>query len=389
MRKCRQTGNNIGRTVCIAVILLMGLFTMTGTVQAKEETIVSGGSLIYEDNRGRMEWFAEDLVLLREKLSSVSGQCYEPSCYTHDHNWVYRDINDKTHTRHCDGCGNAYDLINSHTASQEESCVISYGEKTYQGLQYVCECGRQWMLETGHTLLFEPVDAISHRSRCALEGTAYCQGYESVLEEHYAYSYVRNEDGAHHKKICLDCGYQEEESCSFTLESPGSDEEEPDTKEDVRWCVCGNCVKQENAGEEPAQPTLGEPPKEPEKPVEEGEKTETPVDEEEKPETPAEGEAEPEKPVEEEEKPETPAEEEEKPETPVEEEEKPETPAEGEAKPGTPTEGEEKTGTPAEGEEKPETPAEERKAGNVCGRGGSMSAANVCGIRKNQGGKLT
>lgn len=252
-----------------AVILMTGICTTLGTAQAKEEAFASRGSLVFEDNRGRLEWNTEDLLLLKEKLSSIPNQCFDPACYTHDHNWVYQDINESTHTRHCDGCGSAFDSISGHMAVREECCVISHDGREYPGQKFICTCGWQWMRETAHTLLCEPVDAVNHTIRCALDGSAYCRGYESVMEEHYAYYYVPDEDGMRHGKVCLDCGYREEELCSFTLEEAPVQEktEGENSKEDqavqgevYRWCVCGNCMKQEAAQEDPAQPDVGEPP---------------------------------------------------------------------------------------------------------------------------------
>lgn len=247
---CRQKGKQSRkkRAAIAAVALLIGISATLGTAQAKEETFVSRGSLIYEDGKGKTAWCAEDLLLISEKLSSIPERCYDPARYTHDHNWVYRDINDKMHTRHCDGCGTAYDITNTHKAVREERCVIPHGEGSYSGRNYICECGWQWVRETGHTLLFEPVDAVSHTSRCVLDGTVYCQGYEPVTEEHYAYYYVPGEDGIHHEKVCLDCGWREEEMCCFSQENPEGEETEPD--ENLRWCVCGNREKQE---EEPVE----------------------------------------------------------------------------------------------------------------------------------------
>lgn len=255
-----------------AVILMTGSCTTLGTAQAKEEAFASRGSLVFEDNRERLEWNTEDLLLLKEKLSSIPGQCFDPACYTHDHNWVYQDINESTHTKHCDECGSVFDSISAHMAAREERCVITHNGREYPGQKSICECGWQRIMETAHTLLCEPVDAVNHTIRCALDGSAYCRGYEPVTEEHYAYYYVPDEDGIRHGKICLDCGYREEEPCSFTLEeAPIQEETEGENaKEDQtvqgevwRWCVCGNCMKQEAAEENPTPPVIGEPPEAP------------------------------------------------------------------------------------------------------------------------------
>lgn len=248
-----------------AVVLLAGICTTLGTAQAKEETLASRGCIIFEDSKGgteRLEWNAEDLLLLKEKLASIPEQCFDPACYTHDHNWVYQNINESTHTKHCDGCGAAYDSISAHMAAYEERCVISHNGREYPGQKSICECGWHWMRETAHTLVYEPSDAVNHTLRCALDDSAYCRGYEPVTEEHYAYYYVPDEDGMHHEKVCLDCGYREEEPCSFTLEeAPMREETEDGTPqddqtvedEDCHWCVCGNCTKQEEAPPETSE----------------------------------------------------------------------------------------------------------------------------------------
>lgn len=213
-----------------AVILLAAVCATTGTAQAKEETFASGGSLVYENREGKIAWYAEDLLLLREEISLIPEQSCDPVSHTHSHFWIYQDINEKTHTRHCEGCGNTLDTISSHTAVQEENCIISYKETTYPGRRYTCECGWQWVREEGHTLLYEPIDAVNHICRCELDGTAYCQGYEPVTQEHYAYYYSEDEDGSHQEKICLDCGYREEtEPAGPALGEPPELPEPPET----------------------------------------------------------------------------------------------------------------------------------------------------------------
>lgn len=132
------------------------------------------------------------------------------------------------------------------------------------------------MRETGHTLSYHPLDAVNHTIRCALDGSAFCQGYEPVTEEHYAYYYVPDDEGTRHWKVCIDCGYRAEEACSFSLEKPPlrEDAEDVNTDEtqqdaDRRWCVCGNSrdMKQEDGEtdieKEPASPADEEPPEMP------------------------------------------------------------------------------------------------------------------------------
>ena len=273
-------------------ILMAVTCSTLGTVQAKEETFASRGNLIYVDgsrSREGLAWYMEDLLLLKEKLSTIPSQCFDPACYTHEHCWVYQDMNENTHTKHCDGCGAAFDSTGAHVAVREERCVISHGGREYPGRKFICDCGWQWMRETGHTLLYNPLDAVNHTIRCALDGSAYCQGYEPVTEEHYAYYYVPDDDGVRHWKVCIDCGYREEEACGFSFEKPplqedaedeNTDETQTEQDADCRWCVCGNCknIKQEDGEtdieEEPVVPAEEESPELPVTP-------EPPADEEE------------------------------------------------------------------------------------------------------------
>lgn len=313
MKNCKQERKQSrGKwAMTVAVILMTGVCSTLGTAQAKEETLASRGNLIYEDAGGDTEglkWYAEDLLMLKEKLAAIPSQCFDPACYTHEHCWVYQDIDENTHTRHCDGCGAAFDSTDAHVAVREERAVISCNGQEYSGRKFICDCGWQWMRETGHTLLHDPLDAVNHTIRCALDDSDYCQGYEPVTEEHYAYYYVPDDDGMRHGKVCIDCGYREEETCSFSLEKPPLQEDVEDENEDeaqtgqdadCRWCVCGNCrnEKQENAETDPEEeldpPAVGEPPEMsdiPEAPTDEEtgqpKPPEIPTDEEEQPKVP-------------------------------------------------------------------------------------------------------
>lgn len=179
------------RKMAIALFLplTVGLCQTAEEVQAKGAEVSSRGTIVYQDNGKKAEIYAADILFLKEKLDTIPDEIFSPSYYAPVHQWEYR------------------------------------------------ECGQQWVKEEAHVLVFEPVDENCHRSRCALEDAGYCQGYESVLEEHYAYYYIPDPDGAHHKKTCLDCGYQVEETCDFKLEI--RDEEiEPDAS--AWYCECGN-----------------------------------------------------------------------------------------------------------------------------------------------------
>lgn len=248
----------------IAVVLLalaLGLCTLTPTVRAEEMQIEksesaaawiglsSKGSLVYREGEKGAQIYAADFLLLRDKLDSISDTVFEPTRYTHTHQWEYRGINEKTHTRHCESCGDAFDIVSAHRTQQRKSCSILHNGDEYPGIRCTCVCGYQWEQESSHTLFFEAVDENVHRSGCCLEGTKFCSGYEPITEEHYAYFYEPCEDGCHHVKVCMDCGYRHEEACCFDL--PGSDHEEDESQ-----CLCGN-VKRPDDGSDVGEPPSG------------------------------------------------------------------------------------------------------------------------------------
>lgn len=269
--------------VAALLALVLGSCTLTPTVRAAEARsgepgqlaawtgLSSRGSLIYHEGEKGAQIYAADFLLLRDRLNTIPDTVFEPACYTHTHRWEYLHINGETHTRHCEFCGEAYDLVDKHRAERRESCMLSYQGAEYPGIRYTCVCGYQWEREEAHTLLFETVDETCHRSRCCLEGTPFCMGYEPVTEEHYAFHYIPCEDGRHHERICMDCGYRDEEECSFSLSDADSGEgddsggDETDSEENggetgsenvggddgssVRRCWCGNIEKSDTGVE--------------------------------------------------------------------------------------------------------------------------------------------
>lgn len=211
----------IGAAFCCASLCIAAL-SLTGrpVVQAKEQSaeekgilqeqeLVSRGNLIYRDSAEEAGIYAADFSLLYGKLFAVSGEVFDPAKYTHIHLWEYKDVNDSAHTRYCILCG--MELTDKHRAENEEDCTIVSGDKEFPGRRYQCICGYQWEREAAHTLTFDIVDETCHRSRCLLDGTAYCLGYEPIEEEHYAFSHTLNPSGTHYTKTCIDCGYQTEE----------------------------------------------------------------------------------------------------------------------------------------------------------------------------------
>lgn len=216
------------------------------TKQAMPETeTVSRGNLIYRQGEKGVQIYEADFLLLQNRLSTIPDTVFEPACYTHTHRWEYLRINEETHTRHCETCGNAFDLVGVHKAERQENCTLSYDGAEYPGICYTCVCGYQWKREEAHTPDFEPVDENTHRSRCRLDGTGFCEGYEPVIEEHYAYYYKPCKDGKHHERICMDCGYQAEEECRFAdSDSDGGNDG------GSRRCWCGNVEKPDVETEE-------------------------------------------------------------------------------------------------------------------------------------------
>ena len=223
--------------IALFLPLTLVLCTTAEAAQAEGAAVRSQGAVVYQEDGKTAEIYAADFLFLKEKLDTIPDEVFSPSYYAHVHQWEYRNVNDRTHTRHCEKCGDTYDLTSAHQAVREENCIITSRGKEYPGRRYSCECGQQWVQEAAHALVFEQVDETCHRSRCVLEEEGYCRGYEPVLEEHYAYYYIPDPDGAHHRKICFDCAYQVEEACDFTLES-WDEEVEPDAS--VRYCECGN-----------------------------------------------------------------------------------------------------------------------------------------------------
>lgn len=256
-----DTGSRKKRCAIAATLLalVLGLCALTPTVQAEEmhaeesgqlaawTGLSSQGNLVYREAEKGAQIYASDFLLLRNMLDTIPDMVYEPACYTHTHRWAYINVNGETHTRHCEFCGNAFDLVGAHRAERKENCTLSYDGAEYPGIRYTCTCGYQWEREETHALLFESVDETCHRNRCRLDGTPFCPGYEPVTEEHYAYHYIPCEDGLHHMRVCVDCGYRAEEECCFSLPDPNSGGENGSAENtdggSIRRCWCGNTEK--------------------------------------------------------------------------------------------------------------------------------------------------
>lgn len=243
----------------VVFLLLIVLFLgarMPNVRAATTGASVSHGNLIYEGRRGSASLYAADIHLLEEKISTIPERCFDPVCYAHTHNWEYCRINERTHTRHCADCGDANDLTSPHRADSWIRDTIIYEGNSYPAKRFTCACGYQWSMETSHTRIYEAVDEVNHRSKCALDGTLYCQGCEPSIEEHYAWYYKVCEDGHHHEKICFDCGFRMEELCSFG---------EANEDEELSVCICGRSAEQEES-ETPDKPETENPSEDSDKP---------------------------------------------------------------------------------------------------------------------------
>ena len=287
-------GVRVIKGVALLLALVFGWCAASPTVRAQELQgmdaersavrlgVSSRGNLVYREGKREAAVCEADFLLLYEKISTIPEDVFDPIRYTHAHQWEYRNVNEKTHTRHCGICGDAFDLECAHSVSGEEDYVICYEGAEYSGRRYRCVCGYQWEREASHVVIFEAVDETNHRSRCLLEDTAFCGGYEPLTEEHYAYRYDSCEDGAHHRKSCIDCGFGDGvEDCSFVLEAKPEDGDDRDTS--LLYCVCGNG---RTAGPEEDQAEVDGKPEEPTKPEEPEEPTDVPDGGTEEPEEP-------------------------------------------------------------------------------------------------------
>ncbi len=256
---------------CLCCALYMAVWCpRTGlTVYAKE--LAARGNLLYQDEDGKAGIYESDFLILDEKMSVDSTEAFGPDYYTHTHLWEYRDVNERTHTRHCAICGDEYDLVQNHKAESEEKCTIFAAEREVPGRRFICACGYRWEREAAHELTFDMVDETCHRSRCLLDGTAYCPGYEPVEEEHFAYYHTWDETGDFCIKTCMDCGCQiREESAprpekqmevtESSNEEPETSNEEPETAEEAEEesKSPGSGEAAEPAEEKPEFPEPGE-----------------------------------------------------------------------------------------------------------------------------------
>ena len=176
----------MNRKIIIAVLLsVCMLFPVR--VSAAEESgpdIRTRGCITYTDGGGTVRIYKEDFTLLAQKISSIREEAFNPAIYSHVHTWKYTDLNDRTHTVHCDLCGEAYDTTNAHMQNTKESFEIVHGGNTYAGYRCRCVCGYEWQREAAHNMRYTVADETKHTLVCLLAGTPYCGGLASETEEH-------------------------------------------------------------------------------------------------------------------------------------------------------------------------------------------------------------
>lgn len=199
--------------------------------------VKSNNTVKFQSEDGIVEMYGSDIHLLTDKVSTIVTKPFDSGRYTHVHSWQYININASDHTKRCVTCGSDYDITIGHRETQKEAYEIFYKGVIYPGNQYSCECGYQWILEASHNFVYNYADEDTHRIECALDGTDYCSGFESYLNEHTADEIIPNDDNEHHTFICI-CGYAKEEECDYTTYYAENEE----TGETIMCCICDNSI---------------------------------------------------------------------------------------------------------------------------------------------------
>lgn len=226
--------------LAMASLIIIGIPLVTKASEIREvSSIKSIGNIVYKSNAGSVELYAEDIAMLQECLK-IPDEIFSPQLYSHEHSWAYSDINPASHKKHCMVCG---DVIEKHKASRVSPCMISYNDMEYSGYMKSCSCGYEWEEEQLHNIVYASKSDSSHTLSCALSGTSYCSGMDTLEEEH---SMIYNAtDGSHHIGSCVDCDFEEDEQpCSF-------EEEGKDQEEIWKYCKCGNYITESSGGSEP------------------------------------------------------------------------------------------------------------------------------------------
>lgn len=216
-----------------AIFISIPCYVYADLAEIPDINTKSYGNIIYEDENGFVKIFAEDISFLKDEISSLPKDIFEPVFYSHNHDWKYVGVSEENHTRQCNICGTV--ITNVHRATDHKECSFVYNNKTYAGYDLICKCGYTWQEERGHNYKYTPLNAEKHIVSCVLNGTKYCGGMAEYEEEHIL-SKVPDTDDTH-KVICSSCLYEKVESCIFTQYF-----HDELTGEDRLICECGNYI---------------------------------------------------------------------------------------------------------------------------------------------------
>ena len=239
--------NIVVGSLIIFIFLFVPCYAYASLTELPKINIESYGNIVYEDENGSVEIYAEDIAFLQEKLSSIPEEIFNPAFYSRIHDWKYIDVNEKNHTKQCDVCGTT--ITNEHKAIDQEECSFTYNNVTYDGYSFTCSCGYVWYGEQNHNYVYTSLDEEKHMVSCALDGTSYCEGMKEYEEEHVLNT-VSSTDSTH-KVLCSICLSEREENCNFIIHF-----HDDVTGEDHLSCECGNDIAVEEEPEPTPEPEL-------------------------------------------------------------------------------------------------------------------------------------
>ena len=241
MRKKTATG------IIIALILLIiPCYAVYADLNIPDPDtgLKSYGNIIYEDENGTVQLYAEDIAFLHEEIMSIPEDIFDAGIYSHVHDWKYIDVNERTHTRTCEKCGSLHNITNEHKPIKSENCSLEYQTRIYDGYLCTCKCGYTWKIEQSHNLIYSVVNETDHKVTCALAGTGFCEGMEPYDEEHTLIKSPESNDTPVIK--CDKCFFEKKEECNFIKESV-----DEITGEKRLLCECGNYVVEQEPEPDP------------------------------------------------------------------------------------------------------------------------------------------
>lgn len=221
----------------VIIIVLVGIPNYGAKAEWNAISLKSHGNIIYKGNDGAVEIYSEDLALLQDEVFTL-GNIFSPYNYSHNHQAEYININEQTHTIHCDECGSSMDIVNAHEAVSYDKYEIKYEGLIYIGYNYLCKCGYRWIKEPAHNLAYEIKDDKYHKVSCRLADTQYCINPAAAFDVKIHDLTVEPVDGNDHKLICYLCKYEKEEECDFTDHYEFNEDE----TEVNCFCICGNYI---------------------------------------------------------------------------------------------------------------------------------------------------